>query len=42
VQSFAGAWAVDMVTGSFNTDYYPGGIRVLQLYDEGLGQLIKE
>lgn len=42
VQSFAGAWAVDMVTGSFNADYYPGGIRVLQLYDEGLGHLIKE
>jgi hypothetical protein len=42
VQSFAAAWAVDMVAGSFNADYYPGGIRVLQLYDEGLGHLIKE
>lgn len=42
VQEFTTAWAEDMITGSYSSDYYPGGLKVLALYDAGRGHLIKD
>ena len=42
VQEFTSAWAVDMITGSYSSEYYPGGLQVLELYDAGRGHLIKD
>ncbi len=42
LQDFATNWALDMVNGTLNSDYYPGGSVLQSLIDSNDGELIKE
>ncbi|NVJ59971.1 MAG: PKD domain-containing protein [Gammaproteobacteria bacterium] len=42
LQDFAVNWALDMISGSTNPAYYPGGAKVQELIANNDGELIKE